>query len=201
MSNKPLMINSYVHIRENKIFRDGKEIFAGDAGGDSDFLKQAYKRLQVNYPKFHKMDSLGKLGILATAVLFGEKPVDPNTALVFSNSNSSLETDRRHYESMKGIVSPAIFVYTLPNIVMGEISIKYKLQSENSFFISSEFNAQLLKDYSEILLNSGRAAAVVSGWIDLKNAEYDVFLCHINEEGNIPFSSEKLEQLYRFENE
>jgi hypothetical protein len=50
-------------------------------------------------------------------------------------------------------------------------------------------------------LNSGRAPAVVSGWIDLKNEEYDVFLCLINEEGNIPFSAEKLEQLYRFENE
>lgn len=196
------MINSYVHIRDNKIYRNGKEIFsAGEQGINSNFLKQAYKKLHLQYPKFHKMDGLSKLGILAGAALFGEDPVDPSTALVFSNSNSSLETDRRHFETMKGIVSPAIFVYTLPNIVLGEISIKYGLQSENSFFISPDFNGELLKDYSEILLNSGKAAAVVSGWIDLKNEEYDVFLCLINEEGNIPFTAEKLEQLYRFENE
>ncbi len=201
MNKRTSMIRSYVHIRNNRIFRDGKEVFAGEGGVKSDFLKQSYKKLQLNYPKFHKMDGLSKIGILATTVLFGEDPVDPATALVFSNSNSSLETDLRHFELMKNIVSPAIFVYTLPNIVMGEISIKYKLQSENSFFISPDFNGQLLKDYSDILLNTAKAPAVVSGWIDLKNEEYDVFLCLIKERGNIPFSAEKLEQLYRFENE
>ncbi|HSI69688.1 MAG TPA: hypothetical protein VK941_05600 [Gillisia sp.] len=201
MTSKSLMIKSYVHIRNNKIFRNGKEIFALESGLETDFLKQAYKKLKLNYPKFHKMDGLSKLGILATAVLIGEETVDPTTALVVSNSNSSLDTDLKHFESMKNIVSPAIFVYTLPNIVMGEISIKYKLQSENTFFISNDFNGHLLKDYSEILMNSARAAAVVSGWIDLKNEEYDVFLCLIDEKGNIPFSAEKLEQLYRFENE
>jgi hypothetical protein len=145
MGSKPSMINSYVHIRKNRIFRDGKEIFIGEAGVKSDFLKQAYKKLQLNYPKFHKMDRLSKLGVLATAVLFGEDPVDPATALVLSNRNSSLDTDLLHFESMKNIVSPAIFVYTLPNIVMGEISIKYKLESENSFFISPGLTGNCLK--------------------------------------------------------
>lgn len=201
MDNSQLFINRYVHIRGNRIFLNGKGIFSGIGSIKKDFLKQAYKQLKLKYPKYHKMDQLSKLGILATAVLFRDIPVDPTTALVFSNSTSSLDTDRRHYESMKEIVSPAIFVYTLPNIVLGEISIKYKLQSENSFFISREFNGQLLKDYSQILLDTGKAAAVVSGWIDLKNEEYDVFLCYIEEKGNIPFSAKKLEQLYHFENE
>ena len=40
--------------------------------------------------------------------------------------------------------SPAVFVYTLPNICIGEISIKYKLYSENSFFIFDSLNAEYL---------------------------------------------------------
>lgn len=202
MDSSQLFINRYVHIRENRIFLNGKDIFSLHSDeAKTNFLKQAYKNLQLNYPKYHKMDQMSKLGILATAVLFEDIFVDPTTALIFSNCTSSLDTDLRHYESMKDIVSPAIFVYTLPNIVMGEISIKYTLQSENSFFISRKFNGQLLGDYSRVLLDTGKAAAVVSGWIDLKNEEYDVFLCLIKEKGNIPFSAEKLEQLYHFENE
>ncbi|HSM64129.1 MAG TPA: hypothetical protein VK833_09355, partial [Gillisia sp.] len=123
------------------------------------------------------------------------------TALVLSNASSSIDIDRKHQQAMTGIVSPAIFVYTLPNIVLGEISIKYGLQSENAFFIEDKFNAELLADYSEVLLASKKATSVVCGWIELKNDEYDVFLCLISTKGEIPFSKETLEELYRFKNE
>jgi hypothetical protein len=107
----------------------------------------------------------------------------------------------KHVKSMDSIVSPAVFVYTLPNIVLGEISIKHKLQSENVFFIEHKFNADLLVDYSETLLNSGKASSVVCGWIELKNDQYDVLLCLVSNNGEIPFTKENLEELYRFENE
>lgn len=192
---------TYVRIRAGRIHLNGKEILSNDVSTGKNFLKHAYKELNIQYPKFFKMDRLCKFGILATELLFRENDPHPDTALVFSNSRSSLDTDLKHQNSMTGIVSPAVFVYTLPNIVLGEISIKHKLQSENAFFIEEEFNAELLYDYSEALLKSGKAAAVVSGWIDLKNDEYDVFLCHISPEGEIPFSEENLEHLYYFENE
>jgi hypothetical protein len=102
---------------------------------------------------------------------------------------------------MGGIVSPAVFVYTLPNIVLGEISIKHSLQSENVFFIENQFNSELLTDYAEVLLEANKIPAVVCGWIDLKNAEYDVFLCLISKQGEIPLSNENLKQTYLLENE
>lgn len=166
-----------------------------------EFLRISYHHLKLSYPKFHKMDKLCKLGILATEVLFQGKDISKDTALVLSNSTSSLETDKKHRDSIDDVVSPAIFVYTLPNIVSGEISIRHQLQSENAFFIEEEFNPQLLLDYTEDLLETGKAAAVVCGWIDLDNDEYDVFLSLISTEGEIPLSAENLEQLYLFENE
>ncbi|CAM4189394.1 hypothetical protein GILI108418_09115 [Gillisia limnaea] len=201
MSN-PYKISNFVRIRDQRIFHGEKKLFScEEATHLKRFLKESYKFLNISYPKFHKMDALCKLGILAAEVLFKNMEIPTDTALVFSNSASSLETDKKHKILMEATVSPAVFVYTLPNIVLGEISIKHKLQSENAFFISDKFNAGLLADYSEILLDTSKADAVVCGWIEWKNAEYDVFLCLISKEGEVSFSEENLEELYRFENE
>jgi len=198
--SKGYKILDFVRIQDQRIFHGGKQIFSSEKP-TQEVLKEFYNFLNISYPKFHKMDALCKLGILATELLFENREIPTDTALVFSNSASSLETDKKHGKLMEVTVSPAIFVYTLPNIVLGEISIKYKLQSENAFFISHEFNARLLTDYSEILLDTSKASAVVCGWIEWKNAEYDVFLCLISKKGEVPFSEENLEELYHFENE
>ncbi|MFN4763344.1 hypothetical protein ACKGJN_09500 [Gillisia sp. Q332] len=198
--SKGYKISDSLRIRDQRIFHGEKQLFFSEKPGQ-EFLKEAYKFLEIAYPKFHKMDALCKLGILATEILFRNNEISADTALVFSNSTSSLETDKQHRILMETTVSPAVFVYTLPNIVLGEISIRHKLQSENAFFISNRFDAGLLKDYSEILLDSLKTSAVVCGWIEWKNAEYDVFLCLISRNGEVPFSVEKLEELYHFENE
>ena len=98
------------------------------------------------------MDSLSKLAFLAGDILLNEElsiEEENNIALVFSNKASSLDTDRKHQESIQNqenyYPSPAVFVYTLPNICIGEISIKHKLYSENSFFIFDSFNAEHLE--------------------------------------------------------
>lgn len=202
MSKVSYKITDFVRIKDHRIFHGKEPVFIAESSlGFDQFLKEAYQNLKIAYPKFHKMDGLCKLGILASEVLFKDHFISPDTALVFSNSASSLETDKKHQEAMGGMVSPAVFVYTLPNIVLGEISIKHKLQSENVFFIENQFNSELLRDYAEVLLEAKKASAVVCGWIDLKNAEYDVFLCLISREGEIPLSTEHLKQLYLFENE
>lgn len=195
-------ITGSVHIKQNRILLNGRSILSLPPEMElHQFLKDSYKDLELNYPKYHKMDSLCKLGILGTSVLLKDQKVEFETALVLSNASSSIDIDKKHHQAMESIVSPAIFVYTLPNIVLGEISIKYKLQSENAFFIENRFNAELLADYSEVLLASKKATSVVCGWIELKNDEYDVFLCLISTKGEIPFSKETLEELYRFKNE
>jgi len=189
-------------MKDHRIFRGKDQVFKTEKSLDLDqFLKASYKKLEIEYPKFHKMDGLCKLGIIASEILFKNHSISSETALVFSNSASSLETDKKHQQGMGGIVSPAVFVYTLPNIVLGEISIKHSLQSENVFFIENQFNSELLTDYAEVLLEANKIPAVVCGWIDLKNAEYDVFLCLISKQGEIPLSNENLKQTYLLENE
>jgi len=200
---KLFYIDNVVRIKNRSIYNNQELLFRSelDIAEIDLFFKEAYQFLQLSYPKFFKMDRMSKLGILATEILFNKEKQDINTALVFSNNYSSIDTDKIHQNSIDQIVSPSVFVYTLPNIVLGEISIKHQLQGENVFFISEGFDAQMIADYTDVLLSTGKAENVVCGWIDLKNAEYDVFLCLITRKGEMRFTHKNLEQLYYFDNE
>ena len=151
MKVQQLKIKAYCSISDNKVMLNDQLLFEEKGTDFATFIKLAYKQMDTNYPKFFKMDDLSKLGFLAADILLKPLATDSesaqNIALAFSNSASSLETDRKHQDSIidkeNYFPSPAIFVYTLPNICLGEISIKHRLYSENSFFIFNHFNAEL----------------------------------------------------------
>ncbi|MDQ1097922.1 MULTISPECIES: 3-oxoacyl-ACP synthase [Chryseobacterium] len=158
---------------------NGEVIFKSEAKDFSDFAKEAYKTLEINYPKFHKMDALSKLAFLGAEMLL--KDQDNNrTALVFANRSSSLDTDVKYQESINSkeqyFPSPAVFVYTLPNICTGEICIRHKMQTENAFFVLDEFDEDFMHTYSEQLLESGKAEKVLCGWIELYKESYNAFV-------------------------
>ncbi|TBW29264.1 3-oxoacyl-ACP synthase [Gramella sp. KN1008] len=196
MSNS-LYIQDWVIIRAGKVIRNSDIIFkAAHDKKLSSFLKDIYKNRKLKYPKFFKMDTLSKLGYLGSEILFkGEEPA-PETALVFSNASSSLETDKAYAETMHDYPSPSLFVYTLPNIMLGEISIRFKLRSENIFLISEFFDPSLYLDYSGALFQQEKAREIVCGRVDLHNTDYDVFLCRISPDKGIDFTEEELKKLY-----
>lgn len=169
----------------------------------STFIKNAYKFLKTDYSKFFKMDNLSKLAFLAADVLLKKENLNEeenNIALIFSNKASSLDTDRKHQAAIENdaeyFPSPAVFVYTLPNICLGEISIKHRLYSENSFFIFDRFNAEHLRLYANSLLRSGKAEKVLCGWVDLDENSYDAFLYLVEKEGEIEHKTEEITRLY-----
>ena len=72
---------------------------------------------------------------------------DDEIALLFGNNHSSAETDIQFSNSYKdgNSASPALFVYTLPNILIGEIAIRNKWYGENLFTVYPKFNAELFE--------------------------------------------------------
>ncbi|WP_300437658.1 hypothetical protein [Christiangramia sp.] len=196
MSRKLYIKNSVV-IRDSKIFRNEELLLKTNEGLSlSSFLKAIYKEQNLKYPKFFKMDSLSKLGYLGVEILSKGNIADKQTALVFANSTSSLETDEAYAASMKKFPSPSLFVYTLPNIMLGELSIRHELRSENSFFISESFDPELFIGYTKILFQQEKIENVLCGWVDLHNNDYDVFLCQIALSGGTDFNEEELKKLY-----
>jgi len=135
------------------------------------FGKSLYKHLGISYPKFYKMSPLSQLGFLASEVLLKNQDVsslDPElVSLLFANSSSSLHTDSIYQKTLETTPSPATFVYTLPNIVIGEICIRNGFRGEGVFFIQESFDKEFIFDQAKELMTSGRSSLCLAGWIEV----------------------------------
>lgn len=196
-------ISAYCHIKKGVIRVNGIPLFKDDTEAFAPFIKKAYYALAIEYPKFFKMDNLSKLAFIAAEVLLkndNTQKREKNIALIFSNRSASLDTDRKHQASIEDMEafypSPAVFVYTLPNICLGEISIRHNLRSENSFFIFDRFNAEHLMLYSKSLLKEKKADKVLCGWVDFDAENYTAFLYLVSREGTIENSIQEINRLY-----
>jgi len=201
-------IKSFCHIKNNTVSLNNSIVYQDENDEFQKFIKAAYKAVETNYPKFFKMDSLSKLSFLAADILLKneglDSEIDNNIAIVFSNRSSSLDTDRKHQESIQNkdsyYPSPAVFVYTLPNICIGEISIKHKLYSENSFFIFANFNAEHLFAYTNSLLSANKANEVLCGWVEFDDDNYEAFLYLVSKKGVIKHTTKEITKLYQNKN-
>ena len=197
-------IKSFCAIQNNQILLNGETIFSTEPTVFSDFSKKVYQHLEINYPKFFKMDNLSKLAFLGAELLLKndeDSVIENNTALVFANKSSSLDTDVKYHNSISDAEnyypSPAVFVYTLPNICLGEISIKHQLKSENSFFIFADYNPEFMEKYSNILLETQKADKVLCAWVEYYKEEYKAFLYIVDTKGKLEHNQELLKKLYK----
>lgn len=201
--NNQHYISSHCTISANAVCYNGALLFEAEYTDIAGFLLSAYQLLGVKYPKFYKMDNLAKLGWLATEVLLKDfdaakyQPTD--IGVVLSNASSSLDADKRYYDSVQDIASPALFVYTLPNIVIGEICIRHHFKGENAFFIFEQFNADFIVSYVSNLLEAGQLQACICGWIELLGDEYKAVLFLVEreeKEGSMLFDATSIENLF-----
>ncbi len=172
-----------VEIGHGRIVLDGEVLL--EAGVEEDFatfIRTAYKLLLLDDRKFYKMDDLCKLGYIAAACLFSKNGGTTGYApgevgMIFANASSSLDTDRKHQHIIDTLgdqgASPAVFVYTLPNVVMGELCIRYKIQGENTFFINSRYPESFIREYAGLVMQKQKLRACLTGWCELLGAEYE----------------------------
>lgn len=203
MTQTKTYIHDYCTIENNEIVLNGNTVFKTEPTSFGDFSKQAYRNSDIQYPKFFKMDALSKLAFLGAELLLSpitSPETENNIALVLANKSSSLDTDVKYQESISDqenyFPSPAVFVYTLPNICLGEISIRHQLKSENSFFIFDAFNPDFMSNYANILLQSNKADLVLCGWVEYFNETYKAFLCTIGTQENTKYTNETINTLY-----
>lgn len=133
-------------------------------------LSALYRQLSGDYPKFFKMDVVSKLGFLLTEMLVGDEegrfqPREDRAVLVFSREGC-VANDRHYADTMADFPSPALFVYTLPNIVTGEIAIRNKYEGETSAYVLEKYDEkQLWALVREAFQDRSTQSAVVA-WID-----------------------------------
>ena len=177
MANK-LKTLSHIEITTSGIALNGERLET--TGNGLDMLTHAYRSYVNDYPKFFKMDGLGKLGFLASELLLKslheERFVSrDDRAVILLGSSGSRDADI-HFQSTISdkdnfFPSPSVFVYTLPNIVTGEIAIRNHYQGETSFYILPERNDQLMQQILDASLGDKTTKSILGGWIDYEDDE------------------------------
>lgn len=166
---------TYCKLTNDSCTINGKTWSNADNLPVQEWMKSLFTGLEIDYPKFYKMDGLSKLGLLGVEFLRKSTnlPTDcDNVALVFVNKFSSLDADLSHQELIeKTTASPAIFVYTLPNIVLGELSIRNKWYGEQQFFIKNEWPGELIHKYIVTIFDLAKADTIVIGSADYFKGE------------------------------
>ena len=161
-----------------------------EGAGHHSLLTSLYKQMIGNYPKFYKMDGLSRLGFVASEILLnaekGETDVErreeegerllEERAIIFFNHSSSIASDRNYKESINDkdnyFPSPSIFVYTLPNIVTGEIAIRNHFHGETSFFILPDKDERMMEEILQASCRDAQSKSFLTGWIDYEDERH-----------------------------
>lgn len=193
-----------VILDQRKIWEGKEELREQEGLEHHSLLTALYKQMIGNYPKFYKMDGLSRLGFVASEILLnaekgeteeeekqeGRKEEEiknlEERAIIFFNHSSSIASDRNYKESIKDkdnyFPSPSIFVYTLPNIVTGEIAIRNHFQGETSFFILPDKDEKMMEEILQASCRDDQSKSFLTGWIDYEDErhfEAELKICRI----------------------
>ena len=197
-----LGISSWVRITSEKI-TSSFDISNFTEHADNQNVTNIYRKLNIDYPKFFKMDGQSKLGFVGAYILLDDIRAelhanDEAVALLFANSSSSLQTDRKYQETIgkHGTGSPAKFVYTLPNIVIGEVCIYWKQYNETQLLVLTKFDSETLLKHAEIMFAESDCKHVLIGWTEVGNDRTDGLFVLVTKNGSGVATVNDLSQLY-----
>lgn len=190
-----------IRITPEEVVLDHKKLWEGnqnanekleeqEGAGHHSLLTSLYKQMIGNYPKFYKMDGLSRLGFVASEILLNAEKGDTDVerreeegerlleerAIIFFNHSSSIASDRNYKESINDkdnyFPSPSIFVYTLPNIVTGEIAIRNHFHGETSFFILPDKDERMMEEILQASCRDAQSKSFLTGWIDYEDERH-----------------------------
>lgn len=166
-----------VQISQGQVNVDETSVFVSSQTDFHIFSREAFKSRGESNMKFYKMDDLCKLGYLASAwLLDGIEYGEEECGIVMSGKYGCLDTDIRHQQIIDSegdsSASPAVFVYTLPNVVAAEISIRHHIKGENIWFWSEDKTMSDIKKYASILAASRDLKYCIAAHIDFINGDY-----------------------------
>ena len=179
-----------VILDQRKLWEGKKELGEQEGQEHHSLLTSLYKQMIGNYPKFYKMDGLSRLGVVASEILLNAEKGDTDVerreeegerlleerAIIFFNHSSSIASDRNYKESINDkdnyFPSPSIFVYTLPNIVTGEIAIRNHFHGETSFFILPDKDERMMEEILQASCRDDQSKSFLTGWINYEDERH-----------------------------
>lgn len=174
-----LTTTHHVFLSPEKVIVDGDNLPFECTGNE--LLTAIYKQKIADYPKFYKMDMLSRLGFIASELLLlAEKRlrfVDcEDRAVILFNRSSTIHTDIQYLHSILDeenyFPSPSLFVYTLPNIVAGEIAIRNHYHGETSFYILPSPDEKQMNQIVNVSMEGEAMKSVICGWLDYEDEQH-----------------------------
>ena len=183
----------HVHLSPQGVWLNDKVFAVDESETQHNLLTAIYKQQIGNYPKYYKMDGLCRLGFVASELLLQaereegpcKEDINKARAIVFFNRSSSIVSDKKYLTSIADkdnyFPSPSVFVYTLPNIVTGEIAIRNGYHGETSFYILPKKNELLMQHIIESAFMDDQTTSMITGWLDYeddKHFEADLYIAY-----------------------
>ena len=189
-----------VHIVSDAVWLDGKPLTV--TGSGSELLSGLYRSWMGDYPKFFKMDVLSKLGVLGTELLVREEaerfiPREDRAVLLFTQTGCLCD-DREYQKTIAGddyFPSPALFVYTLANIVTGEIAIRNKYAGDTTAYCLPSFAPDAIVANVRAAFSDHITASAICGWVEAPVADrFEAVLVLVDESDGpgMPFAADNL---------
>lgn len=183
----------FVVLNQGYVSVNGREL-KHEAAGNA-LLTELYRSHIADWPKFFKMDTLSKAGFVASELLLkelGERRLEgeeftQTRAIVLFGSTASLCADRNYQETIQNrdnyYPSPALFVYTLPNIVTGEIAIRNHWRGESSFYVLEAPEADQMAFHLACAFQDQVTESILAGWVDSNmNDDFQALMTIIRKE-------------------
>lgn len=178
------VVKHTVKLTPNFLEVNGKRVAEAVAG--ESFLTQLYRAYNLSYPKFFKMDVLCKVGFIASEILLEAEGAErfvprADRAVILFNRHSSLHADCTFQQTITNpsefYPSPSVFVYTLPNIVTGEIAIRNKYHGESSFILLPDKSEEAMNQAVEWAFLDGETTSALTGWVEaVSESEFEADL-------------------------
>lgn len=183
----------YVVLNQGYVSVNGREL-EHEASGNA-LLTELYRNHIADWPKFFKMDTLSKAGFVASELLIkelgehrlGSEEFARGRAIVLFGATASLCADRNYQETIQDkdnyYPSPALFVYTLPNIVTGEIAIRNHWRGETSFYVTEAPDAAQMAFHLACAFQDQVTDSILAGWVDSsRNDDFQAFMTVVRRE-------------------
>lgn len=179
-----IYVQDFIQWNGSTIKVNDKQTYKLNGGSTLELVVDAYKLATLAYPKFYKMDVLSKATFVAVSILAQQGNINEQqinaTATVVTTLDGSQDVDEKFDESRKELASPALFVYTLPNIMLGEICIKFKFKGEQICTIGYAQAALELLPYVEDLFKHRNITQAIVGYANAYNEDITLNLALIS---------------------
>lgn len=195
------VIGHWVRLTPKMVMVDGRMIDHTETG--SGLITEMYKRQICDYPKYYKMGPLSRVGFVASELLLkaedaGDKTSGATRGVVLFNKSSSLADDEKYQNTIADeeafYPSPSLFVYTLPNVVTGEIAIRNHYYGETNFYVLDHADPQVMAETICNTFADTETESIMTGWCECSDENtFDVLMFIVEKDADAKMLSLEIE--------